>query len=70
MTFTIKSTDVNNYHVYMEQDKYSTAYKVGVVPRITESLCGFPIDERYYDTKDKANRRYRDLVRKAKEEIL
>ena len=61
MTVEIKGEIVNGYYFYIEQDKYSSAYKVGVCRMIDTNMAGYPLNEKYYGDLTKANRRYRDL---------
>ena len=66
MTTVIKQDKINGFHLSLEQDKFSTVYKVELCRMIDDSYCGYPIDERYYPTKEKALRRYRDVKKKIK----
>lgn len=66
MTITFATENVNNYNIYIEQDKYTTSFKVGASPIVSEGLCGFPVSELVYPTYDKAKRRYNYLRSKAR----
>ena len=59
MTFTIKTKTIRDLQVYMEQEKFSSAYKVGIL-RLEETY-GRILDERIYPTREKAQRRFRQL---------
>lgn len=61
MTVTIKSEVIGDYYIYIEQDKYSPGYKVGLVRKISDQMYGYPLSERYYPSLEKAKRRYKDL---------
>ena len=61
MTFVLKSEKVNGYTIGLQQEKFSTAYEVEV------SKCGRVVDKRYYTTKEKAMRRFRDLRKRVQE---
>lgn len=68
MTVTIREENVNNYNVYIEQDKYSTNYKVGIARLI--SACygrvGQIVNLHYYPTLKQAKQRYSYLKQKAR----
>lgn len=63
MTVTIKSEIVNGHYIYIEQDKYTTVFKVGIYQKYGD-MYGYPLDERSYSTIEKAKRRFRDLKRR------
>ena len=62
MTFTFKSVKNNKYSVSINQDKYSTCYRVELNRLYDECLAS--TEKAYtYDTIQKANRRYNQLVK-------
>ena len=68
MTVTIREEDINNYHVYIEQDKNSINYKVGIARLINACYgsLGRIVNLHYYPTLKQAKQRYSYLKRKAK----
>lgn len=69
MDFIHKTEDIGRYVVEMRQQKYSPSYIVSLLGRYDEAR-GYVIKENHYPTKEKANRRYRDLKRQAKEMMI
>lgn len=63
MTVTFKQEKIKDYYIYIEQDKYTTVFKVGIYQKCGD-MYGYPLDERYYSTIEKAKRRFRDLKRR------
>ena len=55
----------DEYLVYIEQEKYSSAYKVGICDSFGNGFASYPFDERYYGDMQKAKRRYKDLIKRA-----
>lgn len=64
MTVTIQQEHLYDKYIYIEQDKYSVAYKVGMCPVIDEYHVGYPTTELCYPTLQKAKVRYNYLRRK------
>ena len=63
MTVTFKQIGSDKYHISINQDKYSYAFRV----RLCRVLSGNEVTldkEYFYDTYQKANRRYNQLVKK------
>ena len=67
MTVTLQQEHIGKYYVYISQDKYSAAYKVGYAVTY-DGAEYWERDERYYETMQKAKRRYNDLKRKVRDE--
>lgn len=65
MTFTIQSENIGEFNIYIEQEKFESNFKVGIVKEQSPGLYGFPISELRYETLNKAKRRYQYLKRKA-----
>lgn len=65
MTYTIARQTVGNIHIYIEQDKFETAFKVEAV-KVDDIGNGYPLKSGTYPTIDKATARYKALVRMAK----
>lgn len=68
MTTVIKTETVNGHYIEINQDKYSTAYRVIYGKDYGNGYASCPYDERYYGDLPKANRRFRDLKRKLRGE--
>lgn len=66
MTVTIKQIKINGHYISIDQEKFSSGYKVSVYPMYTDDTCGYPIDSHIYDTKEKALRRFNTLVKRYK----
>jgi len=66
MTVTFKSETINPYTLYIEQEKYSNVFKVGICKSVGIDLYGYPISELTYPSYEKAKRRYSYLKTKAK----
>lgn len=66
MDFIYKTQDVGKYMIEMRQAKYDNGYTVSLMYMFDECR-GREIKENWYPTRDKANRRFRELVRYAKE---
>ena len=67
MTVTLQQEHIGKHYIYISQDKYSAAYKVGYA--VTYDGVEYrERDERYYETWQKAKRRYNDLKRKVRDE--
>ena len=64
MTVIIKSEVINGYYIEINQDKYSTAYRVIHGKDFGNGFGSCPYDEKYYADIKKANRRYNDLKRR------
>lgn len=64
MTVTIKQETVNGNYIYIEQDKFSVSYKVGISKDYGNGTCGYPYSELNYETLPKAKKRYSYLKRK------
>lgn len=69
MTVIIDQVKVNNKYISIMQDKFDTSYTVSVCPMYDDSRCGYPTDSKVYPIKEKAMRRFRDLVRKEKSNV-
>lgn len=67
MTEVIQEEKINECYVYIDQDKYSMAYKVGSSKTFDGSRY-YVINERTYPTLLKAKRRYNYLKSKIKKE--
>ena len=65
MTFTLKSEHVNDYYIYVDQDKFSSLYKVGICKCFSSGLAK-TISELTYTDYSKASKRFSFLKRKAK----
>lgn len=70
MTFTIKQEKINGYYICIEQEKYSECYKVEACRMYKDGTCGFPLKSNLYIEERQAKRRFRDLVKCAKENSL
>lgn len=68
MTYVFQSKEVNGHYIELVQEKFESSYKVKDYPMQGEGLCGYPDSQRYYDTLEKAQRRFNSLVRKYKGE--
>ena len=70
MTITFENETVKtiygNFYVYINQEKFENNFKVGITREFEPGICGYPINELYYETIDKAKRRYAYLKREAK----
>lgn len=68
MTVTIKQETIGNKYIYIQQQKFSSAYEVGT-DVIYDSCYATTYDEaRIYPTLAKAKRRFNDLRRRYKDE--
>lgn len=65
MTITIKSENVNNVNISIEQSKFESLFKVSACPIYEIGVCGYPITETFYQDKRKAVNRYNYLKRQA-----
>jgi len=65
MTFTFLQDTKNGYYIEMSQEKYSNCYRV-TVSEDFGGYCSSPFISNYYNTLDKAKRRYNYLMRKIK----
>lgn len=67
MTKTIKSTNTNGYHIYMEYNFCGYPFiEVGACPIHKDGTCGYPLNKMTYCIDDGANakRTYSRYVRK------
>lgn len=69
MTIGLKEEIVDDKYIYIQMQKYSCAYEVGICPYFGNNRAGSPLDERLYDTFQKAKRRYNDLKKQAKKGV-
>ena len=66
MTVCLKSAFINGYSVTIEQDKYSTMYRVTICERQADNLYGYPIAGGSYATMKQALNRFYALSSRAK----
>lgn len=66
MTIGLREEIVDGYVVSIEQDKYSTTFRVEACRMINENMAGFPETSIVYATMKEANRRFNYLKRKIK----
>lgn len=66
MTYTFKEEIIENYVISIEQEKFSSAFRVVACPMISENTAGYAETSILYPTMDKANKRFAYLKRKIK----
>lgn len=62
MTFTFKQISNGKYYINIEQEKYSCSYTVNLCNEYASGMVS-TIKKYTYDTMQKANRRYNQLVK-------
>ena len=67
MTVIIKNDLINEYYIYIEQDKYESGYKVGFATNRGVGIY-HEENEHYYPTIEQAKRRFNYLKCKIKKE--